>query len=76
LLNPLGAPPVSLELLLDQLRYWPVLHRCLPDAPPFDLWPDRDTQRYQAQRLREWYLLYRNRLRFDTERKTFTLTPP
>ena len=83
LLNPFGEPPASLPMLLDQMRYWIVLRRYLPPeltsrrgglAIDFWLWADRDVQRRQTEALRDWYLMHRARLKFDPQRRIFTLS--
>jgi hypothetical protein len=73
LLNPFGQSPVSLPLLLDQFRYEPVLRRYLPQMPPFWIWADPKVQAFQADVIRDWYLLRRPALVFDAERKVFTI---
>lgn len=74
LLNPLGEPPVALHLLFDQLRYWPVIRRYLPGAPPFSMWVDVQAQKRQIDVIRDWYLIYRPGLRFDPQAKAFNIT--
>jgi len=72
LLNPTGEPTDDLLTLLDKHRWWFVLSRFLPrdragvpDPPPFWLWADRDLQRFQLDVLRNWWLLYGERLTAD-----------
>ncbi len=72
LLNPFGQAPVSLPLLLDQFRYEPVLRRYVPQLPQFWIWADPKVQAYQADVIRDWYLLRRPALVFDAQRKIFT----
>ncbi|MBI1370662.1 MAG: hypothetical protein GC162_18650 [Planctomycetes bacterium] len=69
--NPFGDPPVALELLFDQLRYWPVVHHFLPGAPKFNCYAAPELERQQVDVLRDWYLLMRPGLRFDTKTHTF-----
>lgn len=75
LISPFGEEPLSLRLLLDQLRYWPVLRAYLPDAPPFWLYGDAEIQQFQVQFIRDWYLINRPRLRFDEATRRFALPP-
>ncbi len=72
LLNPAGEPADDLLTLLDEHRWWFVLSRFLPrdradapDPPPFWVWADRDLQRFQLNVLRNWWLLYGERLTDD-----------
>jgi hypothetical protein len=41
----------------------------------FPVWTDPQAQRRAANRLRDRYLLFRPPVRFDAERKIFTLAP-
>jgi hypothetical protein len=60
--------------LFDQLRFWPVLKRYLPGAPPFSMWVDGETQKQQVDILRDWYLIYRPSLQFNPQAKAFNIT--
>ncbi len=75
LLNPLGEPPMKgtegLRQLFDTFRYWPVFHHYFPDAPSLWLWAEPAVQRKQIEVIRDWYLLNRNRLKFDPVKKIF-----
>ena len=72
LFNPQGDEPVRLRWLFDQLRYWAIVKRYLPEAPDFWLWADVATQRFQVDVIRDWYLLHRSQMRFDAKRRVFT----
>ncbi len=63
LLNPRGEQTLDLVELFDQLRWWYVLERFLPDdAPPFWVWGDPELTRFQVKALRDWYLVNRRGL--------------
>ncbi len=54
------AERITLVRLLDELRWWYVLNRYLPeDAPRFDVWGDPLLMQFQVDTLRNWYLLNR-----------------
>jgi hypothetical protein len=76
LLDPLGRAE-GLRRTLDQQRFAPVLRRYLPgEAPPFRLHADPLLQGFQADVLRDWYLLHRARLSFDPDARRWTLDGP
>lgn len=85
LLNPFGEPPAGgiegLRILLGEYRYWHVLRRSFDPRivglaiHRFPLWTDQATQRGQLEFMRDDYLIYRPLLRFDPQRKVFTLPP-
>ena len=58
-------------MVFDQLRYGPVLRRYLPGLPEFWAWADRDRQRFQIDVIRDWYLLHRHELEFDSAGRVF-----
>ncbi|MBI1374004.1 MAG: hypothetical protein GC159_14880 [Phycisphaera sp.] len=75
MINPFGEPgvggPEAFRILLDTLRYHVVLRRYFPDVPDFWFWADADTQRFQVDVIRDWYLLFRPQLKFDATRRMF-----
>ncbi len=57
-------PPEDLVTVLRDQRFWPVLRRYLPtfsdkEPPPFWLWGDPELQRFQADVLRDWWVVQR-----------------
>ncbi|MBN1344807.1 MAG: HEAT repeat domain-containing protein [Phycisphaerae bacterium] len=46
------------DLLVDQ-RFGEIISAVLPDAPPVDCQMDPDLQRWQIDRLRDWWRIYR-----------------
>ena len=71
--DPFHLDLLSLPLLLDQIRFLPVLQRYLPDLPEFSIWGDTMLQQFQADVMRNWYLLNRSKLSFDPASKRFEL---
>ncbi|MDH3584962.1 MAG: hypothetical protein OER86_12190 [Phycisphaerae bacterium] len=76
LLDPLGSPPMRLDLLLDALRFWSILRRYVPKVPTFHPWAGETVQRFEVEVIREWYLLHRRRLQFDAEKRIFGAPNP
>ncbi len=61
LLSPRLSGTIDLEELLAAQRWWQVLSRFVPDAPPFWVWADAELQSFQIEVLRCWYVLNRTR---------------
>jgi hypothetical protein len=62
---------VSLPVLMDEFRYQRILRRYLPQMPGVWLWADRSVQRFQADVVREWYLLMRPGLVWNAATQQF-----
>lgn len=77
LLGSVGEPGLGsvsgLLALLDRARYHRVLAHYLPDAPRFDPWAEPPQKREQVETLRDWYLMHRRALAFDTDTRRFRL---
>lgn len=71
---PFGGDGGRLRAILDDKRFHPFLKMHLPDMPPFWLWADPALQQFQTDVIRDWYLIHRPDLRFDSRRKQFVLT--
>lgn len=74
LLSPFGDPSGGLDALRTMLgysRYAAVLRRYLPQIPPLPYWSDEETQKQELDLMRNWYLLFRPELKFDTLSRQF-----
>ncbi len=59
LLGPRGLADEDLIDLFDQLRWWRIVQRYLPNnAPPFWVWADPQLEQFQIDVLRQWHLLH------------------
>jgi hypothetical protein len=69
LVNPFGECPAGgdegLRVLMDTLRFDAVVRRFIEGWPEFWVWGDAETQRFQLDVIRDWYLLNRPSLKFD-----------
>lgn len=70
LLNPFGSPPVDLRVALVTARFGHVMARYLP-APSIGYWADAKVQLLQVDRLRDWHLIHRPDLAFDSKQRRF-----
>ncbi len=74
IIEPLGADAGELRQALDQQRMILLIERYLPGAPRFDVWADPALQQFQVDVLRDWYLMHRGTLDFESSR-TLWLNP-
>ncbi len=74
LIAPLGGDDGALREALDADRFIGVLRRYLPavrERAPFWVWADPALQRFQLDVLRDWYLLHRSSLVWDSSSRTY-----
>jgi len=72
LLNPSGEAPDDLIVLLESYGWWRVLnHYLLEGAPRWTPTDEPTLQQYQADLLRDWYLVHRHEIQMKYTRLTY-----
>lgn len=74
LFNPFGSPPVNLDIYFRTFGYWWVMDHFLPEPlKEYSYWGDRDLRVFQLELMINGYLLWRDRLSYESESRRFTL---
>ncbi|MFQ5491441.1 MAG: HEAT repeat domain-containing protein, partial [Phycisphaerae bacterium] len=66
-------PVVDVASFLRDAGFGEVLARYVPEAPRFAWQEDEALRRYQVDRLRDWWRVFRHRLVFDGQRRVFVV---